>query len=198
VSQLQGGKPGRRPLEHGASRQDEAFNLLEVLLRLPSPRSGGDDAELTRLFDQDQRDRAAGELPSDLTARDRARRAMVMRLIDDGRLCTPGDFFHAAMVFQHGRTSGHYHLAFELARRAADAGHHRARWLAAAAMDRWLMCRGLPQKFGTQYLDRGGGWVLYDVDATTSDEERAAWNVPPLAEAYRHADELNRDPEASS
>jgi hypothetical protein len=40
--------------------------------------------------------------------------------------------------------------------------------------------------------------VLYDMDATTSDEERAAWNVPPIAEAYRHADELNRDPEASS
>jgi hypothetical protein len=169
-----------------------------VLLRLPSPRTGRDDAELTRLFEDDQRDRSATELPSDLSGRDRIRRAAVMRHIDDSRMCTPGDFFHAAMVFQHGRIPDHHQLAFELARRAADAGHHQARWLAAAAMDRWLMHQGLAQKFGTQYLDQGGGWVLYDVDATTTDDERAAWDVPPLAEAYRHADELNRDPEASS
>jgi hypothetical protein len=52
-------------------------------------------------------------------------------------------------------------------------------------MDRWLLHRGLPQRFGTQYLDLGDGWRLYEVDPATTDEERAAWDVPPLTEARR-------------
>ncbi len=33
---------------------------------------------------------------------------------------------------------------------------------------------------------------LWDVDPTTTDEERAAWNVPPLAEVLRQAEEHTR------
>jgi hypothetical protein len=62
-----------------------------------------------------------------------------------------------------------------------------ARWLAAAAYDRWLMTGGLPQKYGTQYRFAKGRWVLHEVDPTTSDGERARWDVPPLAEALRRA-----------
>jgi hypothetical protein len=35
-------------------------------------------------------------------------------------------------------------------------------------------------------------YSLWDVDPATTDEERAAWNVPPLAEALQLAEELTR------
>jgi hypothetical protein len=48
------------------------------------------------------------------------------------------------------------------------------------------MYQGKPQKYGTNYVY--DGWV----DPETADEERAAWDVPPLAEQLRKAEEANR------
>ena len=56
--------------------------------------------------------------------------------------------------------------------RAIELGYEPARWLAAAAYDRWLSDAGLPQKFGTQYRSEGGRWILLPVDSSTTDEER--------------------------
>ena len=149
--------------------------------------------ELHALFDEDQADRR-GELPAALRRRDERRRRRVEQLLAQGTVTDPDDLFCAAMVFQRGTDRAHYLEAHELARRAAELGSTRpARWLAAAAHDRWLMAGGLPQKYGTQYRSVGGRWVLYQVDPTTSDEERARWDVPPLAEALRRADEMTRD-----
>jgi hypothetical protein len=69
----------------------------------------------------------------------------------------------------------------------------RARWLTAAAYDRWLMYQGKPQKYGTQYVHDGVRHRLWDVDPTTTDAERAAWKVPPLAEQLRKAEEATHN-----
>jgi hypothetical protein len=149
--------------------------------------------ELRALFEQDQADRR-GELPADLYERDAWRRHRVEQLLAHGTVADPDDLFYAAMVFQHGADRAHFLRAHRLARRAAELGSTRpARWLAAAAYDRWLMAGGLPQKYGTQYRPAGGRWVLHEVDPTTTDEERARWDVPPLAEALRRADQMSRD-----
>jgi hypothetical protein len=147
--------------------------------------------ELRALYRQDQADRRHG-LPSDIEARDERRRRRVEELVAADALRTAEDWFHAAMVFQHGSRREHYRRAHELARRAADLGDRRATWLAAAAYDRWLMVAGLPQKYGTQYRADGDRWVLWEVDPTTTDQERAAWDVPPLAEARRQAEDMSR------
>jgi hypothetical protein len=148
--------------------------------------------ELARICEQDQADRK-GELPLNLGDRDRARRQRVTELIAEGVLQTPEDYFHAALVFQHGEKLEDYWQAHELAKKAEEQGHPTGRWLAAAAYDRWLMNQGKPQKYGTQYTAHGDGpYRLWDVDPTTTDEERAAWNVPPLAEALRRAEVLTR------
>jgi len=81
--------------------------------------------------------------------------------------------------------------------RAAELGSTRpARWLAAAAYDRWLMTGGLPQKYGTQFRFANGRWGLHEVDPTTSDEERARWDVRrwPRRCGARRPDDLQRDP----
>jgi hypothetical protein len=150
--------------------------------------------ELRALFDEDQADRR-GAFPADLPERDQRRRRRVEQLLAQGSLVDPDDLFHAAMVFQHGGGDRAYYLrAHELAKRAAELGSTGcARWLAAAAYDRWLMTGGLPQRYGTQYRSVNRRWVLHEVDPTTSDEERARWDVPPLAEALRRADQMSCD-----
>ncbi len=149
------------------------------------------NSELLALFVEDQGDRR-GELPADLAERDRRRRRRVQELIATDGLREPEDYFHAAMVFRHGEALDDYWRAHELAKNGAELGHHGARWLAAAAYDRWLMRQGKPQKYGTQYVREGERWRLWDVDPATTDEERGEWNVPPLAEALQGAEEMTR------
>jgi hypothetical protein len=148
--------------------------------------------ELRELFEQDQAERT-GPISPDLMEQDRKRRQRVQELLDNGDIVSAEDYFHAAMVFQHGEKLEDYWKAHELARRAAEQGHTTGRWLAAAAYDRWLMNQGKPQKYGTQYTSRDDGpFTLWDVDPSTTDGERAEWNVPPLAEAIRRAEEINQ------
>src|SRR5215469_19517 len=146
--------------------------------------------ELRHLYEADQDDRREGWLSPEVGDRDRARRHRVAELLDAGAAESGEDFFHAAMVFQHGDRLDDSQRARDLALRAAELGHRPGRWLAAAALDRWLMRQDRPQKYGTQYRSSGDGYELYEVDPATTDEERAAWDVPPLAEARRRAEDM--------
>jgi hypothetical protein len=133
--------------------------------------------ELQALFDQDQADRQGfacfdQDQRRRMLQRDAARRKRVEALLASNPLLDAEDYFHAAMIFQHGEIPEHF-------------------WLMAAAYDRWLMRQGQAQKYGTQYIIREGGWTLYDVDPTTTDAQRACWNVPPLAQCLQRAEEMN-------
>ncbi|MBV9228441.1 MAG: hypothetical protein JOZ18_03935 [Chloroflexi bacterium] len=148
--------------------------------------------ELLRLYEEDQADRK-GQMHPDMRERDRVRRQRIEELISAGALQTGEDYFHAAMIFQHGEMLAHYWRAHELAKKAAEMDHSTGRWLTAAAYDRWLMKQGKPQKYGTQYISHGGGpYTLWEVDPTTTDAERAEWNVPSLAEAQRRAEQITQ------
>jgi hypothetical protein len=146
--------------------------------------------ELRRLCEADQADRRGYQLAPGAVERDRARRRRVAELIEAGALREGLDYHHAALIFQHGETLEDYWRAYELARAAMDAGVPTD--LAATAYDRWLMAQGKPQKFGKQVRAVGGRWELWPVDPATTDAERAAWTVAPLAELRRWAEELNR------
>jgi hypothetical protein len=148
--------------------------------------------------DQDDRKAASGEIDwSKVAPRDDARRAAVSRLLKKKQLKSSDDYLHAAMIFQHGPSVEDARTAHELSLRAVelDKDNREARWLAAAAKDRELMRLGKPQLYGTQFHKAGGGqWELYPVDPTVTDEERARWDVPPLAEARARAVALNVPP----
>ena len=60
------------------------------------------------------------------------------------------------------------------------------------------MLAGKPQKFGTQLVEIAGQWKVYDVDPAVTDEERAEWGLPPIAEAHARAAELNQTPRAAA
>ena len=161
--------------------------------------------ELQTLYEEDQADRATFFEQSDteqlqqVLQRDRARRQRAAELMGSEALQDPEDYFHAAMIFQHGETLDDYWQAHELARKGSELGHPNCLWLTAAAYDRWLANQGKPQKYGTQYISRDNEpYRLWDVDPATTDEERAAWNVPSLAEALQQAEKLSRMKEKSA
>lgn len=125
--------------------------------------------------------------------RDAARRARVKELVEGECLNTADDYFHAALLFQHSMEAEDNDLAHALAKQAAELGHRRGRWLAAATLDRSLVHRGEPQKYGTQYHAVDGRWELKSVDLETTDEERAAWDVLPLQEAIARAERMTQE-----
>lgn len=124
--------------------------------------------------------------------RDRLRRRRVRELVAAQRLSTAVDHLHAARIFQHGDEAQDARQAFELALKAVERGCLPARWMAAAAYDRWQMYQGKPQRYGTQFVSDGRRQRLWDVDPATTDAERAEWDVPPLAEQLRKAREATR------
>lgn len=165
-----------------------------------SPLGTDEQNVLAELYAQDRAEH--GDVPrvgtpeySALRERDRARRGRAERAVEAlrsrGRM-SGEEAFHAAWLFNHGDLPEEARRAHELALEAAQMGHDQARWLAAAAYDRWCMYDGRPQKYGTQFVPDGVRYRLWDVDPATSDEERAMWNVPSLSEQLRRADEMSR------
>lgn len=161
-----------------------------------------DNAELARLYAEDQTDREQGpnaniDWPA-VSKRDGERRERVRQIVAQGGATTSTDYYNAAMVYQHGSEIPDYDEANRLALKAVeiDPTNKAARWLAAAAKDRSLMWQGKPQLYGTQFKKVDGRWILWEVDPTITDEERARWNVPSLEEARKKLETLNAKPPA--
>ena len=160
----------------GQARRNEQSHLSAV------------NRELMQMFEADQAERQPGApfvQPAILAARDEWRLKRVREIQAAGGLKVADDYFHAAMILQHGGYAQHFRQAHDLALRAAelDPEHRTARWLAAAAKDRELQSQGKPQRYGTQFRRaRDGAVRVYKVDPTVTDDERAEWEVPPLAE----------------
>lgn len=165
-----------------------------------SPALAGSVAELAALFAADHTEH--GAVPpvgtpeyAALRARDRERRTRALAVLD--RLCAAGApapeaLYYTAWLLNHGDESGEARLAHDLAREAAERGYAPARWLTAAAYDRWCMYEGRPQKYGTQFVPDGVRYRLWDVEPATTDAERAAWDVPPLAQQLQRAETMTR------
>jgi hypothetical protein len=150
--------------------------------------------ELLRIYEEDQADRSGKIDWAGVGPRDEARRRRVLELLASGEVNSADDHFHAAMVLQHGSAPDDFNRAHELSLKAAELNpdHHSAKWLAAAARDRYLQSIGEPQIYGTQFRKIDGTWTLDPIDeAAVSDAERARWGVPPLDEARRRAARMN-------
>lgn len=127
-----------------------------------------------------------------LRERDAGRRRRIQEIVAAEGLEKLDDYYNAAWILNHGETVEEIWQAHVLAKKAAELGLRRARWLAAAAYDRWLMYQGRLQKYGTQIVPDGKRQRVWDVDPGTSDTERAEWDVPSLAEMEKRAEEVTR------
>jgi len=152
--------------------------------------------ELVRLFREDQADRTSKDgKPIDwnaVDARDKTREKRVKELYSNNQLHTGADYYHVAMVLQHASAPEDYLLAHELCVVAISKGDERAKWLAAASEDRFLMEIGRPQRFATQFRSVGNSPMrLYEIDQGVTDELRRSLNVPSLAQARERETRMN-------
>jgi len=154
------------------------------------------NAELIQIHHDDQADRASSYEKIDwakVTPRDEARRKRVDEILAAGGARAADDYYHAAMVYQHGNAPAEIQRAHDLAVQAVelDPDHDAAKWLAAAAEDRKLMYEHKAQKWGTQYKKIDGSWIVWPVDPAITDEQRAEWEVQPLAAAEAFVAKMN-------
>jgi hypothetical protein len=171
--------------------------VLAILLATSGGATAADNSVLATLFQQDQADREGASIDwHAVTARDALRRMQAKALLDQGAVRSAADYYHAAMVFQHGETLDDYRLANALATlamtQAPDDAHYR--WLAGASWDRLLMRQLQPQWYGTQYKGDAKGMYLYPVAAdAVTDAERKAMVGHTLAESTAHVAEAARE-----
>lgn len=143
-------------------------------------------SQLREIYEEDLAMRADTTRSPDHVALMAARhRETVYELLSQAVITDPEDLVRAAYILHHAdlhRCRETHLLAHHLALTAVDKGYEDARLLAAIALDRFLIAAGVPQRFGTQYLNDSaqGPPTLYPIDSATTDSERAVWHVPPL------------------
>jgi len=154
--------------------------------------------ELYDMVKQDQADRSVPIESMDrdaVSARDKERRDRLEDMLKNREVMSADDHVRAAMIFQHGGGPGNYLLAEYLALRAVELGPSAdlpARWMVAAAKDRFLINVGEPQWYGTQYRRVEGTWQLSPIDVSkVTDEERIEWDVPTLKEMKARIEKMN-------
>ena len=170
-----------------------AFALLVAL-----NAAAADNTRVRDLFLADQAARQAEPDAGDVlaaTSKDLERQNAVLEQIASGALTTSADYFHAAVVFQHGATTENIALAYSLATIATrlQPAHPHAKFLTAAAWDRLMKRMGKPQWYGTQYMRGAGGtYELYRIDEqAVTDEDRARLGVPALADSRERIRKMN-------
>ncbi|MBI3298979.1 MAG: hypothetical protein HYZ75_12485 [Elusimicrobia bacterium] len=157
--------------------------------------------ELKSLYDADQRDRSVDwsrqspEALKKIERRDDKRRKRVAAIFAEGCLRTADDYFHAAMVFQHGPAAEHSYQTYIWASRAVLLGKEDAKILVTCGIDRHLMTRGQKQIYATQGSqlpgDPNGCYCLWPVEESSTDEDRRKLGAKTVAEQLTWIDGLN-------
>ncbi len=153
-----------------------------------------DNVELLEIYEKDQNDRMSDNINwSKVNERDSLRRVRIHQLLDSGKVKTGKDLKNAAMIFQHGKDSTDYGLAVRLMKKAIEKDSTINKWLFAAATDRYLLSKGEPQIYGTQYQKMGDEpWKIGKIDTTKiSDAERIEYGVETLEEQKQKLKEMN-------
>ena len=154
--------------------------------------------ELEKLYAEDQADRKTVGPNTDweaISIKDEQREIRVKELLALGSLGGGSDYYHAAMILQHATSPNDYLLAHDLCVIAISKGEQKAKWLAAASMDRFLVSVGRQQRFGTQFLSNKSFRPphLVDVDPNVSDVLRQEFDVPSLENAKKREAEMQNE-----
>ena len=160
------------------------------------------NARLSEMYTVDQAARQGDHIDwAKLSREDEQRRQDVHRMLTNGEVHTGDDYYHAAMIFQHGQNPDDYLLAHVLAVDAVAQGSKEARWLSAATLDRYLLSIWQPQVYGTQF--HGGiapGGMTHDKlnPLIVTDSMRAATCVTSIADQEKMLDAVNHGGQFSS
>jgi len=161
-----------------------AFTVAVAFQTGPT-RVAPDNPELNQMYKMDQSEREGANVDwTALYRHDIERRARLKKLLEDGKVQSATDYFHAGMIYQHGQTPDDYLLAHLLAVTAISKSSKDARWLSAATMDRYLRSIWQPQVYGTQFsrLSDKEPWSHESMNKElVSDNMRAAICVVALS-----------------
>lgn len=165
--------------------------------------------ELKQLFDADQSDRDPlegrsamkgdpQEIWNRVSQNDLQRRKRVAEIFGEGCITTADDYYHAAMVFQHGLIPDHFFQAYFWSSRATRLGSKDAKWLSGASLDRYLMNLGYKQIYATQAktanpVDPASCWCLWPVEETATEDLRKEFGVKTVEEQMRWLNTINKD-----
>ncbi len=154
-------------------------------------------AKLSRMYDDVHKDAAeqshSTREPSELRARRDSRAAKAREIVDAGGAQSATDYLHAAVILVETDSDENLALALELALKSAELGEDKGFRVAAEATDKHLVKLGMHQRYGTQYTYEHvlKAWRLYPCDPRTTDAERQAMGVPPMAKLLEAEATLN-------
>lgn len=133
-------------------------------------------------------------LGSEFEANQEERREKVRGFLKDGLLTTSEDYLYAGTILTSSSHPDDLTAAWGAGIQAAEMGEDRGFRVAAEAMDRFQMVHGAKQRYGTQYyyVEVLQKWRLYPIEARTTDAEREAMGVEPLAALEAKVEELNQ------
>ena len=170
-----------------------ALGTLSALTGCQSPSAS------LRGMAQDQRDDVLAPVKTAEEAAGRKQRsqdraAKVRKLLAEKGVGSAADRYYAALVLVQCPSEADLELAQQQALAAADQGEARGFRVAAEALDKLLIKRGMMQRYGTQFVWEPvlRAWRLYPLDPRTSDVERKAMGVPPLEELRQQEAALNK------
>jgi hypothetical protein len=128
-----------------------------------------------------------------LAKRHTERAAEVRKMVAAGEVVKGIDQFRAAVLLVETSDPENLKVAEQLAMQASDQGVALGRRVAAEAIDKQLVLKHLPQRYGTQYewVPVLRAWRLYPIDPRTTDADRQAMGVPPMAEIFAGEKKLN-------
>lgn len=164
--------------------------LYTAALSAAQTEQASNNARIAQLFAEDQDDRRG--FPNtkltykEINIRDEARRTEILGMLKKNEIRTAQDYFYAAVIFHHGQTFEHFRMSASLAWLAHELEPENSTyaWQTASSWDRMMLKKDRPQWYGVQPTrDDQKQLVLANVDETAvSDDERAMYNVKPLAE----------------
>ena len=99
------------------------------------------------------------------------------------------------MVFLHGNDSTDYGKAVKFMKKAIELDSTINKWLFAAATDSYLLSKGEPQIYGTQYFKmEDEPWKIALIDTSKiTDAERIEYGVETLNQQIQKVIKMNSE-----
>ncbi|MFN0242591.1 MAG: hypothetical protein ACKVWV_06830 [Planctomycetota bacterium] len=151
-------------------------------------------SKLYQEFERDLADQSDVERMSSASGGAQQRRAADARAIAAaGELSTADELLKASILLVESDDTSDLELARTLGLQAAKLGEAKGTRVAAEAFDKQLLKQGMHQMYGTQYVRDAltGRWHLYPCDPRTTDADRVAMGVEPMAELVKKEAVLN-------
>lgn len=175
------------------TRMLATWTLLAALAAACSSTSNRLDRMYVSLKEDIAEHGGKNEFDPGLAQRHAERAAAVREMVEAGEVKKGDDRFHAAVLLVESDDLEDLKLSEQLALQSAEQGVELGRRVAAEAIDKQLVRKRLPQRYGTQYewVVALRAWRLFPIDPTTTDADRRAMGVPPIAEIRAGEEKLN-------